>query len=123
MNALLIGDFQSYCEGLLSPKVTVRAKNADKLSELLSNRNLVEAINRSKVFTWNTVVHCVHEFLLKEAEKLHEDEQKKTVSASTCFKKTVHGDLLSDVIKIANRGGTYHFVICDFLSQNIKFVV
>lgn len=103
----LVGDFQNCCMGLLSPKVTVRAKNADKLSEYLGNRNLLVAIDTSNFFTWDSAVYYVNAFLLKEAEKLFEDEQKKTVSASTCFKRTVYGDLLLEIVKLANRDGEY----------------
>lgn len=101
----LVGDFQSCCVGLLSPKVTVRSKNADKLSQYLSNKNLLEAIDDGDLFSWDSAVYYVNAFLIKEAEKLFEDEQKKTVSASIVFKRAVHGDLLLEVVKLANRNG------------------
>lgn len=103
----LVGEFQNCCVGLLSSKVTVRAKNADKLSDYLGNKNLLKAIDESSFFNWDSAVYYVNAFLLKEAEKLFEDEQKKTVSASTCFKRTVHGDLLLEVVKLANRDGEW----------------
>lgn len=103
MNELLINDFQSCCAGLLSPKVTLRTKSAYKLSEHLCNRNVIELIDSNNSFTWDSVVYHLNGFLLQEAEKLSEDEQKKNVSSATAFKKAVHGDLLLDVVKIANR--------------------
>lgn len=105
MNDLLVGGFQNCCIGLLSSKVTVRSKNSEKLSQYLCSSNVVEAINKSNVFTWDSALYYVNAFLLKEAEKLYEDEQKKSVSEYTYFKIKTYGDLLLDFVKIANRGG------------------
>lgn len=104
MSDMLVSDFQHCCLGLLSPKVTVRHKNLDRLSEFLSSRRATEAIHNNSNFTWDSVLYYVNSFLLKEAEKLLEDEQKKSVSAQTYFKKKTYGDFLLDVAKIANGG-------------------
>lgn len=104
MNDLLVSDFQNCCLGLLSSKVTVRSKSSEKLSEYLCSSNVLEAINKSTVFTWDSALYYVNAFLLKEAEKLFEDEQKKSVKESTYFKKKTYGNFLLDVVKIANRG-------------------
>lgn len=105
MNNQLVSDFQNCCIGLLSTKVTVRMKNSEKLSEYLCNPNVLQAINNSTSFTWDSVLYYVNAFLLKEAEKLYEDERKKSVSEHTYFKKRTLGDTLLDVAKLANSGG------------------
>lgn len=105
MNDLFLSDFQDCCVGLLSPLVTVRTKNANKLSEFLCNQNLLEALNKGTTFTWDCAVYYMNAFLLKEAEKLQEDEQKKTVRGSTYLKKTSYGELLLDFVKLANKDG------------------
>lgn len=97
-------DFDNVCVNLVSNLVTKRKKSHQDLSELLSNPYALKCLNSTHPrFHWDTIVSSVEQYLLKEAEKMQDEERKSKVTYEDNKQKAISkGRLLSEVISKAN---------------------
>ncbi|KAI4461967.1 hypothetical protein MML48_5g00017109 [Holotrichia oblita] len=76
--ALLLNELNNCCSMITSNKITERKRYIDVLYTLLENADLLQILNKDENSNkWDVLIESVHNYLVREAEKLNDDERKR----------------------------------------------
>ncbi|KAI4461962.1 serine/threonine-protein kinase atm [Holotrichia oblita] len=77
--ALLLNELNNCCSMITSNKITEERKRyIDVLYTLLENADLLQILNKDENSNkWDVLIESVHNYLVREAEKLNDDERKR----------------------------------------------